>query len=402
MSLSLAAVALAAFATAASAQSVTLSLDIYHDSANAARGGAWQLRAIGSNNGIAGVDTALNNSAAPEFTAPTPAFKESYDNGTKPYTTDQDGNAATLDMLFGQIPVAAPGPQTLQYAVGVNGLPDLLGAAGAAGAQIPNNVLLAHGTFTAGNLPSFVSGGSEANVFTALGTATDPPAAGTIVQAAMTTQVRTNVGQKAGDANLDGDVDVFQFNGGGDAQILTANLGKSGKGIIWQSGDFNGDKDVDVFQFNGGGDAQILVANLGTDQPAGQAAAIYDFATGELTLDLGTGIGVAGFEFPAGYAVAQPLDQKPENPAQRDQNILAFFNANGLTAGTYNLGALLPAGIGSDNIDGAVRFSSSAIGANPVPTPVTVINETIIPEPASIAMLAMGLASVVVRRRRVA
>ena len=65
-----------------------------------------------------------------------------------------------------------------------------------------------------------------------------------------------------GDANLDGDVDVFQFDGNGDAQLLSSNLGTT-SGAKWSMGDFNADGDVDVFQFDGGGDAQLLSSNLG-------------------------------------------------------------------------------------------------------------------------------------------
>ena len=69
-----------------------------------------------------------------------------------------------------------------------------------------------------------------------------------------------------GDANIDGDVDVWQFDGGGDAQILSSNLGTM-TGATWSDGDFNGDGDVDVWQFDGHGDAQLLSSNLGAVRP---------------------------------------------------------------------------------------------------------------------------------------
>jgi hypothetical protein len=71
-----------------------------------------------------------------------------------------------------------------------------------------------------------------------------------------------------GDGNLDGDVDVFQLDGNGDAQILSSNLGTP-SGAAWSNGDFNGDGDVDVFQFDGGGDAQLLSSNLGSSSDIG-------------------------------------------------------------------------------------------------------------------------------------
>ena len=74
-----------------------------------------------------------------------------------------------------------------------------------------------------------------------------------------------------GDANVDGDVDVFQFDGTGDAQILTSNLGTL-SGAVWGDGDFNADGDVDVFEFGGGGDAQLLTSNLGSTSDTGVSA----------------------------------------------------------------------------------------------------------------------------------
>ena len=64
-----------------------------------------------------------------------------------------------------------------------------------------------------------------------------------------------------GDANLDGDVDVWVLDGSGDAQLLSANLGTT-SGAVWGDGDFNGDGDVDVWAADGSGDAQTLSSNL--------------------------------------------------------------------------------------------------------------------------------------------
>ena len=66
--------------------------------------------------------------------------------------------------------------------------------------------------------------------------------------------VQTSNGRRgtfAGDANLDGTVDVLN-----DAFALVGNLGNSVS--TWSRGDFNGDRTVDVL-----GDAFLLVANLG-------------------------------------------------------------------------------------------------------------------------------------------
>lgn len=74
-----------------------------------------------------------------------------------------------------------------------------------------------------------------------------------------------------GDANLDGDVDAWQFDGSGDAQILSSNLGTM-VGMSWIDGDFNGDGDVDAWEFSGNGDAQLLSSNLGMGSDMGSVA----------------------------------------------------------------------------------------------------------------------------------
>ncbi len=67
---------------------------------------------------------------------------------------------------------------------------------------------------------------------------------------------------KRGDFNMDGDVDIFQLGGLGDAQVLSGNLGITSNASFSQ-GDANGDGDVDVFEFGLLGDASILSQNLG-------------------------------------------------------------------------------------------------------------------------------------------
>jgi hypothetical protein len=402
LTLSLAAALAVACVSSAFAQSVTLSLDLFYtDPGNTASKGSWQLRAIGSNEGIAGLNTqVLGGAANAFFTAPAPAFKESFDGGTKPFTTDQDGNAATLDMLFAQIPVAAPGPQDLQYGVGVTGgSSDLLGnVVDTSGTKLNNNVLLAHGNFPANSNLSLAPGLTVANVFTALGTATNPPAVGSIVEAAVVTQVRSNAGPlgKAGDANLDGDVDAFQFPNQGDAQILSSNLGKSGKGILWQSGDFNADFDVDAFQFPNQGDAQILTANLGSDAPAGTARAIYDPSTGSLTFDVGANIGVVGLNTAGKFNGSAAGSIGAAAPVQYDANDLAYFSASGLTAGTWDIGAVLATGLGVSDLN----FAFTPLGSDTVVAPVEIIS--VIPEPAAFTLVVFGAAALLGARRRAA
>lgn len=77
-----------------------------------------------------------------------------------------------------------------------------------------------------------------------------------------------------GDANLDGDVDISQFNiltqvNTGDIAIVLSNLGRTGR-VNWSTGDFNGDGDVDISSVNiltqtDSGDYAVTLANLGKD-----------------------------------------------------------------------------------------------------------------------------------------
>jgi hypothetical protein len=208
-----------------------------------------------------------------------------------------------------------------------------------------------------------------------------------------------------GDANLDGDVDVFQFDGGGDAQALSSNLGQT-SGQTWADGDFNGDGDVDAFQFDGGGDAQLLSSNIGISSAAseiamsgvenaapGSAAAIYNDSTGELIFDVGSGIGVVGLQ-----AIGNVLVGNIDNgsifgaPVQLDANTIAFFNAGGLPVGEDSLGLVLTAGL----TQGDLGFSYTPVGGT-----TTVVDVTIVPEPTSLALLGFG-GLFMIRRRRAA
>lgn len=199
-----------------------------------------------------------------------------------------------------------------------------------------------------------------------------------------------------GDANLDGDVDVFQFDGNGDAQILGVNLGTT-SGAAWGDGDSNGDGDVDVFQFDGNGDAQLLGVNLGSfsdvgaDQAAGQAEALYNPTTGELFFDLGGGVTVVGIQTAGLVITANATDLNGTNPGQNDGSILAYFNFGpDLGVGEYSVGAVLPLGLTA----GDINFSYTITGGS-VQAPVFVI-----PEPSSILLLAAGAVGLAAFRRR--
>jgi hypothetical protein len=253
---------------ASAQQTVRVSLDIFYGDPDnpGTSGGAWQLLATASGMGLAGLDTALTGTSsagtggttAPAgvvFMAngglPANTFKTTF--GTKPWWQDQDGfddadgAARTLDMLFGQVPVAAPGPQTLSLNVGGSATVNIdeLGNVVAPPQNMTNAVVLAIGRFTAGQTPAF-SGTTAANVFTQpLPGGGAPPPLNSIVAATVTTQVRNNTNTKPGDANLDKIVNLD------DLTILGTFFPTPGPAPgqgsrLWQEGDFDGDHDVDL------------------------------------------------------------------------------------------------------------------------------------------------------------
>lgn len=417
------------------AATVTASLDVYYGDSNGdnipdtAAAGSWQLVArssVGDNRGIAGFDAALTGvvnalgGTGATFRAPNGTLTGSGDEvgfpmifGSKPWTQDQDGSAATLDMLFGQIISSAPGPQVLFYDVGqtsspsikasndqANGQPvvpglssvvtwnfdDPLGDYLADSNQADNDgafqrgVILAQGRFNAGATPAFVSGGASANVFTALGSQSSPPPAGSIQGATMATETRNNLFTFAGDVNLDHAVTGFGPNG--DGAIIAINEGRSGD-VLWQQGDLNGDKDCDLFQIDFKGDAQILTSSLGLggEPPppaqalvaAGIVAAFYNAVTGELSVDVGAGVGVFGFTTAGLFNTGvNPNENLGALSLQFDASTLGFFNGgNPLPTGLFSLGNVLPAGLSQ----GQIQFGFTANGMAGVQGQLAIVPE---------------------------
>jgi hypothetical protein len=447
--LSLAAALLAGVAPVHGQQAtITLSLDLFYDDANgdnvpdATAAGSWQLVArssLNNNRGIAGVATKLvgvvnaTGPAGSTFRAPTGSanvgggqgfagFQEFF--SAKLWSIDTDNNASTHDMLFGQVPESPPGPQGLFYDVGqtqtpsikasndsANGQPAISGLATPVtwnfndplgdyladsdptdnDGEFQRGVLLAQGRFNANSLPAFVPGSSTGNVFTALGTQTNPPVVGTIQGVTTDTKTRTNLFTFAGDANLDHDVDAVQAGGQGDGQIVFANLGRSGD-VLWQEGDFNGDKDCDVFQADGRGDAQILTAALGAGElPAqsllaapGTATATYNSDTGELKVDIGSGVGVMGFSS-AGLFIPEIYATRflPAYFGQVTPDVLGLFNAGApLPEGPLSFDQILPPGLSASQI---------LFGFTPIGSPSMTASVTVVPEPATIVMLSVAM-----------
>ena len=140
-----------------------------------------------------------------------------------------------------------------------------------------------------------------------------------------------------GDANLDGDVDVWQVDGNGDAQLLSANLGAA-------SGDGH---------------------NVGIQE----AEALYNPSTGELLFDVGENVGVIGI----GSAVMFPGNFNATSifgaPVLNDGTKLAFFNPGGLPVGEDSVGLMLPVGL----VPGEITFSYTPIGLETVEVAVKVV-----------------------------
>ena len=217
-----------------------------------------------------------------------------------------------------------------------------------------------------------------------------------------------------GDANLDGDVDVFEFTGGGDAQTLANNLGTT-SGAIWAQGDFNGDGDVDVFEFSGGGDAQLLASNLGFSAAAsvrsltafavvstgdeldtaavGTTSGTYDPSTGVVILQIGTGVGVVGVESLGGDQLASANLTDALAASQATASTIAFFDPAGLEEGTFDLGAVVTPGTAVADLG----FAFTPLGGD-----LTVVDLQVVPEPATLTLLGLGGLALATRRRRTA
>ncbi|MFW6133536.1 MAG: PEP-CTERM sorting domain-containing protein, partial [Planctomycetota bacterium] len=201
------------------------------------------------------------------------------------------------------------------------------------------------------------------------------------------------------DADLDGDVDIVELGGDGisDFNILISNVGT---GRTWVEGDFDGDGDVDIVESGGTSDFNTLISNvgaspdLGDDNAAGtgDVELVYDVTTGEVYLE-----NAGGFEFVAfgsdGNVLPDGEDADGLNGAMsafKDSDAVLYSGVAGNTT-EDSVGLMLVTDLeaaeigvfgqnsGEDAVDGVV---------------------TVIPEPATMSLLALGGVAALIRRKR--
>ncbi len=141
-----------------------------------------------------------------------------------------------------------------------------------------------------------------------------------------------------------------------------------------------------------------LLATVVNNANAQTAGASYNVDTGEVIFTIGDNISVVGLASLGGAAFdtgVAPRIGADVSPAQFNNGSLAYFDANGLPAGTFNQGLVLPAGLGVSDLG----FEYTPIGA-PTATPAIEFVGGIVPEPASLMLASLGALALIQTRRR--
>jgi len=197
-----------------------------------------------------------------------------------------------------------------------------------------------------------------------------------------------------GDTNSNGSVDLTDAG-----TLLGQYTGAAGTGKVWAQGDFNGDGDVDLqdagnllLNFTGAGGGPML-ASLAVSPTT--AAGTYDPATGEIVLS------ADGIEYL--MVSGEGLLKGPDNPdwsfltggfVDDDcDDFLGFWAMNNpQTFSDASIGLVATPGLA----EGDLTLTYQAGFTSPqVTVPLTVV-----PEPATLVLVAAGLTAAALRRRR--
>jgi len=137
--------------------------------------------------------------------------------------------------------------------------------------------------------------------------------------------------------------------------------------------------------------AIIIAAATSVGAHAQTASGTYDPSNGQIVVTIGENIGVLGLEALEGDVLRPAsLSDALGAAAQADSGTIAFFNPTGLASGTFDLGAIVTPGTPVANLG----FSFTPINGDSTQGQLTVI-----PEPASLALLGLGGLTLLRRRR---